>query len=326
MSFARSLTATLLLISVTCAAAPGWHPYPVHLPQFDYQGDKLKQAWPQLTQATFIAYPSAANLRAEAQRFPALEQYSRQQASQNNAHPALKAALDGNYQPLSEAIAQVWRFHFEGDFQQAYQLGSQLGPAGFIPALYSRLMHTALLEPDKQKRLAVYREVSALSAELLPKAPDHAFALFGLAYAHARELELLGTSEATATGYLSETRDTLEQLQQQYPQRALYPAMLGGLHAGVVERVGSFIGRVTYGSSESAALQAFSQALELESDLPVILNEYAKALIRLDEEEYADQIRQVLQRCAELPVYSAEEALNRDSCQNRLSASVIAGN
>ena len=315
-------TWALLLLTLTLSTSASdtrWHPYPEHLPQFDYQGDKLKQAWPQLTRATFIDYPSADNLQAEAQRYPQLMAYARQQAQQADAHPALKAALAGNYQPLADAVAEVWRLHFEGQFEKAYTLGSRLGPSGFIPALYSRLMHTALLEPDPDRRLAVYREISEMSQELLPRAPDHAFAVFGLAYAHARELELLSTSAATATDYLGQTRDTLEAMKQQYPERALYPAMLGGLHAGVVERVGSFIGRVTYGSTESGALEEFNQALALESELPVILHEYATALARLDDEDYAREIRQVLQLCTQLTVYSAEEALNQQACQNKLS-------
>lgn len=299
--------------------AASWTPYPETLIQFDYSGDKLKQHWPELTKATFIDYPSADNLKKEALQYPKLMEYARQQAQRSDAHPALKAAAADNFEPLASEVQNIWRLHFQGDFEQAYKLGQKLGPAGLIPALYSRLMHTALIESDEAKRLAAYREISVLSEELLPLAPDHTFSLFGLAYAHARELELLSTSAAASTDYLSKTRDMLEQLQQRYPERALYPAMLGGLHAGVVERVGSFIGNMTYGSSESGALEEFSRALELESAIPVILNEYATALTRIDADDFAKEITQALTLCSQLPVYSAEEALNRQACQNKLS-------
>ena len=296
-----------------------WATYPNDLPQFDYSAELLQQNWPLLTQATFIEFPSEENLRNEALKYPKLLEYATEQAQQADAHPALKAAAQDNFAPMATAVQNIWRLHFQGNFEQAYRLGQNLGPAGLIPALYSRLMHTALIEQDADKRLEAYREISALSEELLPMAPDHAFSIFGLAYAHARELELLSTPAAAATNYLSKTRDMLDELQQDYPKRALYPAMLGGLHAGVVERVGSFIGSMTYGSSESGALEEFGRALALESGVPVILNEYATALIRLDEDDYQKEIRQVLTLCTQLPVYSAEEALNQQACQNKLS-------
>lgn len=316
----RLVLITLLFFAATTHATdPSWAPYPEHLPQFDYQGEKLQHAWPTLTMATFIDYPSAESLRAEAHRYPKLLAYSLQQASGDDAHPALKAAAEENFQPLADAVQQVWRLHFQGEFEQAYVLGKQLGPAGLIPALYSRLMHTSLLEQDEEQKLAAFREISTVSEELLPMAPDHAFSQFGLAYAHARELELLSTPAAAATNYLSHSRDTLAELQQRFTGRALYPAMLGGLHAGVVERVGSFIGSMTYGSSESGALEEFGKALELESRLPVILHEYATALMRLDQDDFANEIRQVLTLCTQLVVYSAEEALNQQACKNKLS-------
>lgn len=308
-----------LLSALTQVSADNWAPYPDDLPRFDYSGEKLQQAWPNLTMATFIDYPSAENLRAEAERYPRLISHALKEANLENAHPALKAAAADDFKPMASAVQEIWRLHFQGEFEQAYLLGKQLGPAGLIPALYSRLMHTALLEQDEALKLEAYREISELSEELLPLAPDHAFSLFGLAYAHARELELLSTPAAAATNYLGKTRDILAELQQRFDGRALYPAMLGGLHAGVVERVGSFIGSMTYGSSESGALEEFNKALELESRLPVILNEYATALIRLDDEEYAKEIRQVLTFCSQLQVYSAEEALNQQACKNKLS-------
>ncbi len=296
-----------------------WAPYPKHLSQFDYSGEKLQQHWPELTKATFIEFPSAENLRKEALRYPKLMAYSREQAQQRDAHPALQAVAEDNFEPLATAVQHIWRLHFQGDFEQAYQLGKKLGPAGLIPALYSRLIYTTLIEKDDAKRLTAYREISHRSNQLLPLAPDHAFSLFGLAYAHARELELMSTSAAASTDYLSQTQDILERLQKRYPQRALYPAMLGGLHAGVVERVGSIIGTMTYGSSESGALKAFSRALSLESGVPVILNEYAAALTRMDASDFAKDISRALTRCIQLPVFSAEEALNRQACQNKLS-------
>ncbi|WP_419813160.1 hypothetical protein [Bacterioplanoides sp.] len=310
-----------------------WLSYPDSLPVFDYSGDKLKQHWPELTKATFIAFPSADNLAEQAQRYPQLldTNWNAPDSDSANAqpqpvHPAVSQAINGDFQPLSAAVTQVWRFHFQGQFQQAYELGIQLGPAGLIPAFYARLMHTAFLQHDPQTRLHHYQEIISYSEALLPLVPDHPDALFGAAYAYARELELLATSAAVGSGHLSIARDMLKEMQQQFPDRALYFAIEGALQAGVVERVGSFLGRITYGSTESGALTRFQKALTLENQLPVILNEYAIALTRLDHKEYAGEIQQLLTQCAQLEVFSAEEALNQQACQNKLSQLTLAGN
>ncbi len=152
---------------------------------------------------------------------------------------------------------------------------------------------------------------------LLPLAPDYAFAEFGLAYA-CLAFSNYWTPRRHGDRLWRQPRMPAANLQERYPQQALYPAMLGGLHAGVVERVGSFVGRITYGSTESRALAAFSRALELQNQLPVIYNEYVNALARLDEDKYHDSMITLLQQCVKLPVLSAEEALNRQVCANHL--------
>lgn len=310
---------SVLLLSFCCQAfAADWQPYPADLPQFDYSDNRLQEFWPQLNQGPGLPFPDESALRALLDKYPQLLDYSQDQARLPEAHPALKALLTDNLQPLAEASQQVWRLHYEGHFQQAYELGRQLGPVGAIPALYSKLMYAALIVQDKDAKLALFREAAAESERLLPLAPDYAFAEFGLAYAHARILELLDTSAATATGFLGDTQDSMAELQERYPQQALYPAMLGGLHAGVVERVGSFVGRITYGSTETRALEAFKRALELQNKLPVIYNEYVNALARLDADKYRDRMITLLQQCVTLPVLSAEEALNRQVCADHL--------
>lgn len=321
-----------LMIRVTdvMATEPGhWVNYPDTLPKFDYSGDKLRQHWPQLTKSSFLPYPSAEQLQSIASQFPSLihQQYKHPATVHSTSvHPALIKARAGDFNALSEAITQVWRYHYQGEFEEAYTLGIQLGYAGLIPAFYAKMMYTTLLESGPERRLKSFQEVIELSETIAEHTANYLPALFGLTYAYARELELLPTSAAVRSGHLEAANDLLTQLREQFPQRAIYPAMLGGLHAGVVERVGSFVGRLTYGSTESRAINYFQTAIELENELPVIFNEYAKAMIRLDSDKFATPIEQALKHCVSLPVFSAEEALNQQACQNKLSTLTLAGN
>ncbi|ASP38780.1 hypothetical protein CHH28_08830 [Bacterioplanes sanyensis] len=313
------LLAALVCVQVIAAQPESWHAYPGELPAFDYSGERLQQYWPQLTAASDLPFPDQAQLQALLQRYPKLQRRMLELAQQPHAHPALKALAQQQWQPLADAMQQVWRLHFSGQFQQAYELGVQLGPVGNIPALYSRLMYLTLLEPNEDARLAGFHQVSEHSRQLLPLAPEHAFARFGLAYAQARTLELLSTSAAASSGLLDDTRERLQQLQQQAPQSALYPAALGGLHAGIVERVGSFVGRLTYGASADKAVMELEKASQLQPGLPVIHYEFARSLRRLDDSDYLPRIQQLLQQCQQLSVYSAEEALNQQNCHTMWS-------
>ena len=298
--------------------ASNWQDYPPGLPSFDYAGERLQQHWPQLNLGTAQPWPDANFFRTMLQQYPQLQEYSLNLARQPDAHPALQALLQDDLQPLAAATQQVWRLHYQGQFQQAYELGMQLGPAGAVPALYAKLMHATLLTNDPERKLTLFREAAAESERLLPLAPDYAFAEFGLHYARARILELLDTGAASSSGFLGSTKNALQELSERDPEQALYPAALGGVQAGIVERVGSFVGRLTYGATESRAIAAFEQALLLQPGLPVIYQEFSTALARLNASKYHQRIQELLQRCVELPVYSAEEALNQARCAARL--------
>jgi len=314
------LSVLVFLVAAAGIQAETWTPYPSGLPQFDYQGERLAQFWPQLMMGPARPFPTADYLQDYFRRYPAVLSRTRELAAAADAADALKAVNDHNFEPLAQAVQQVWRLHYEGRFKQARQLGLSLGPVGAIPGLYAQMMYATLIVSEPEEKLRLLREAAALSEQLLPLAADDAFARFGLAYARARILELLPTSEASASGYLGDTRDTLQSLMEENPGNPLYPAMLGGIHAGVVARVGGFLGRLTYGSSTSKAIAAFDQALANEPRLPVIYFEYARALGMIDAEKYRQTQQQLRQACLQQQVFSAEEALNQRQCREQLPA------
>lgn len=296
-----------------------WQPYPATLPVFDYQGDRLQQQWPILAAGTRLPWPDEAYMAQMIADYPALHEYTQQLVNEGHSHPALIAALKEDYSPLAQQIQQVWRLHFEGHYQQAYNLGMQLGPAGYLPAIYSKLIHITFLVESAEQKEQQFQQVNQLAITLKPMAEDYPFLDFGDAYQMARRLELMSTSAAASSGLMSDTMEILEALYQQDPDSPLYPAMLGGIHAGVIERVGGFVGKMTYGVSATEAIEMFEKALLKEARLPVLYNEFAQALQRLDAEDHKEKIRSLLERCTLLVPYSAEEALNQDKCIQQIS-------
>lgn len=300
--------------------ANSWPTYPKDLPQFDFSGDKLKQSWPHISKVTHLPYPDAKIILKELNARPELHKKLKLEAQNANAHPAIKSLAAGDAQPMAKEVQDIWRDHFSGRFEQAYNKGIKLGLLGNIPALHSKLMTAILLVEDKDKKLKMLKEVEEVISKNVELSNGMPFVVFGQVYARMRMLELLSTTEATSTGYISASKESTLELQKQFPKRAIYPAMLGGMYAGIVERVGSFMGNISFGATEDKALKQLKNAVKLEKSLPVIYNEYALALTRMDESKHKKDIIRVLNACLKLTPMNAEEALNHRQCKQKLDA------
>lgn len=317
--FSLPVFASNSLEPVEETSVKAWPQYPADLPQFDYSGDKLQKNWQLLSAGTRLPWPSVDFITSMMKKFPVLSKRLHTLAKKEGSHPALKPILKQDYEPLSLAIQQVWRLHYQGQFEQAYNLGMQLGPAGLLPALYSKLIHTTFLITDADEKEEKFIEVESFTAPLITHAPNFSFLLFGDAYQKARRLELMSTTAATASGLLGPTQEVLQELNSQDPENILYSSMLAGIDAGIIERVGGFIGGMTYGADEEKAVSLFDQSVEKEKRLAVIYNEFALMLIRLDDSDYDEKLDQLLATCISMATFSAEEALNQNNCKKLVS-------
>jgi len=303
------------------AFATDWKDYPEELEQFDFSGDKLQQQWQDLTRLTRVEYPDVDWIKSMMADYPRLAHHMMVLGSDPETHPAVfKAIQDSDYSDLAHAVQEVWRLHYSGQYEKAYELGMQLGPVGEVPAIYSRLVHATLLIDDHDDKMEEFEEAAALSNEGLTLAPEYRFAEFGLVYAKVRMLELMSTGEARSSGYIPIAQDKLDKLQEYAPDRGAYPLTRGGLEAGIVERVGSFLGSITYGATESSAIENFEKAQKLLPDMAIVYNEYSVGLIRLDEDDFRKDIRKLLNTCMAIEPVNAEDALNQMHCRRTLKS------
>lgn len=303
------------------AFATDWKDYPEELEQFDFSGDKLQQQWQDLTRLTRVEYPDVDWIKSMMADYPRLAHHMMVLGSDPETHPAVfKAIQDSDYSDLAHAVQEVWRLHYSGQYEKAYELGMQLGPVGEVPAIYSRLVHATLLIDDHDDKMEEFEEAAALSNEGLTLAPEYRFAEFGLVYAKVRMLELMSTGEARSSGYIPIAQDKLDKLQEYAPDRGAYPLTRGGLEAGIVERVGSFLGSITYGATKSSAIENFEKAQKLLPDMAIVYNEYSVGLIRLDEDDFRKDIRKLLNTCMAIEPVNAEDALNQMHCQRTLKS------
>lgn len=326
ISFSLSLFSGLLYSSFVHSSPQAvsqnnltWNSYPSDLQQFDYSGDQLQQHWTQLAAATNLPWPDAAFIQNIMTRFPLLSERLMSLAKQETSHPALKSATIGNFQPLALIVQQIWRLHFQGQYEEAYSLGSNIGPIGLGPALYTKLIYITHLVPDPKEKERLLLEVDATVKSILPYAKNYSFILFADSYQKARRLELMSTTEASSSGLIDATQQRLRFLTEVDHGNPLYGVILAGIDVGIIERVGNFVGSMTYGADEDESISMFKKALNSQPHLAVLYNEFALAMLRLDDSDYDLLLLDTLTKCVQLPTLSAEEALNKKSCRNLLN-------
>lgn len=301
------------------AHATEWQKYPKSLNQFAFPDDALRTQWDTLTRLTQVPYPDETWIKSMMIEHPRLAHQMMILGSNPESHHAVyKGIQQGIYSDLAASLQEVWRLHYRGQYNEAYELGMQLGPLGMVPAIYSRLVHASLLIDAPDEKMNEFSAAIALSNEVLALAPEYRFAEFGLVYAKARVLELLSTGKARSSGYISMTQEGLDRLQDLAPERGAYPLTRGALEAGIVERVGSFLGSMTYGASKGSAIENFELAHKLLPEMAIVYNEYSLGLQRLDEKDFDTKIRSLLNTCIRLTPVNAEEALNQMHCEQRL--------
>lgn len=316
---ATAVASTTPTTTAAQSTKANWPGYPDSLPAYEYPGTQLAEHWTELTALIHIPYPDAGWIEETLNTHPALQAAMAAAARDPATDKSLIAASQGNYQPLAEQLQQVWRLHYGGHYEQAWRLGNQLGPLGEIPANYARLINASFILTDKSAKLAEFRACAESSQASLQLAPDYALSEYGLVYARVRILELLDNTQARSSGYIDFAQKSLASLARNFPQEPVYKVTQGGLEAGIVARIGSFLATLTYGVSEDSAVSAFNSALQVpKARKPTVLHEFATAMKRMSADNYRDSIRQLRSLCANADVASAEEALVQQQCRAEL--------
>lgn len=300
-----------------------FQPWPEAFPAYNFSRADVAAQWQQLTGGKRGPFPSAATLKDEAARYPALMQLTQQTVHANRNHPRLKnMAFDWSEQDYTIAaaiIADAWVALFNGDFAKAWELGQLVGPPGYFPALYALALHAQYLEPDPEQRIAQLEQVITETRALLEQAPDHLFLQFGHAYAKSRRLEPMGMLEARSTGFLEEILAVLEKLDQQDPDNLYTVTLRGAVYAGTLEKAGNMLARMTYRIRPAMVDEAFAKALALNTQgyaAPML--EYAIALEKFAGKDRRDDIHKLLQQASAVKPDSAEAALHQQEAKQRL--------
>ncbi|MFP6849144.1 MAG: hypothetical protein VCA57_10600 [Pseudomonas sp.] len=300
----RTFIALLAACSFSAVAADNWNPFPYDQSAYDYSGDKLRQAWPQLTRGFGSDYP-----------FPDAEWVINMATSYPQALEKTVLANTGftgkpeEAKVYAEKLQDVWRLTFRGDFAEAKQQGLALGIGGQVPAMLAQVVYAMFLVPDQAEKHKLLEEVISYTDQAGELVQADTVAQFGRIYAKARLGEELSVPVVLKRGYTSQIPEELNALLAKHPQQPYALALYGGYEAGVIRKVGKLVGRMTYGVSADKMEKYFSSSFKAQDNLPIGHYEYANALTYVYGDDEQAKALQHLKLAVAIKPINAMEAL-----------------
>ena len=212
--------------------------------------------------------------------------------------------------PATESVQEAWRYYHAGEFQKAYDTGLAAGLDGYNVANKAAMIYANYLEPDDKKKLEIFQDISARCDELQKAQPKNANAFYIQAYALGRYSQGISVMKALTQGLGSKIKAALETALKLDPKHADAHSALGAYHAEVIDKVGSMVGKVTYGASKDAAGKHFETCMQLAPDSAIGSIEYANALILLHGKSKMNDAIKLYQQAAECEPVDAMERLD----------------
>jgi len=229
---------------------------------------------------------------------------------------ALKKAWDelhrGDQEPFpaTPELQEAWRCFHRGEFQEAVRLADACGLAGHAVANKATGIYATYLEDDQKQQINCFEtaiERAERAIEAFPDDPNsHYFHAFNL----GRYSQSISVVKALRQGVGGKIFISLQRALKLQPLHAEAHTALGMYHAEIIDKVGKLIGGMTYGASESKALQHFHKALELTPRAPIARIEYANGLYLMYGENRLDEVSDLYVAAAETVPLDAMEKLD----------------
>jgi hypothetical protein len=105
-------------------------------------------------------------------------------------------------------------------------------------------------------------------------------------------------------------KDALEHTIKLQPRHADAHVALAVFHAEVIDKVGSLIGGMTYGTKKEVGLKLFQDALKLNPDSPIGMIECANGLLMLEGEKKMGEATRLYEQAAAIKPMDATEWLD----------------
>jgi tetratricopeptide (TPR) repeat protein len=233
--------------------------------------------------------------------------YRYDEARLQEAWPRLHAG-DLEPWPRSQRLVDAWIAFHAGEFDSACKLGLDEGMDGYAVANKAAAVHAVYLEKTAARKLERLLQVAQRCEEQQAAQPGNPAAFYWHGYALVRYSQEISMAKALAEGIAGKVRKSLERALELAPRHADAHIALGVYHAGIIDKVGELVARLTWSVGRDEAVRHFQVALELNPESAIARVEYAEALVVLDGQT---KVKQAIVLCQQAAAIAPQDALER---------------
>ena len=218
----------------------------------------------------------------------------------------------GDCEPLPKdtAVLEAWAAFHAGSFEQAVALADEIGVSAHAIANKATGIHATYLEENEKRQLGLFETAIARAEKAIAQVPEDPNAHYFHAFNLGRYSQSISVVKAVKQGFAGKIRASLERALELEPQHADAHTALGLYHAEIIDKIGKLIGSVTYGASESEAIEHLETAIELAPESPIARIEYANGLYLLFGDKRLDEVTDLYVKASEMTPRDAMERLD----------------
>ena len=222
--------------------------------------------------------------------------------------PVLAAALCLPADAVADSFETAQAAYDDGRFLQAAEIAEALGTArGLTLANLSLVTHGYYIAEDAEKQ-ALYERAMALGERAVELDPGDAEGTLRWGQAMGRYTQTIGVVKAFRQGYAGRIRDAFEAALAIDSDMAEAHISMGAWHAEGIKE-GGFMARVTLGASKKTGAEHYERGFELDPESKVVVYEYARGLLMLNERRNRKRAREMYALALEIPSVSAANRL-----------------
>jgi tetratricopeptide (TPR) repeat protein len=218
---------------------------------------------------------------------------------------------DNEPYPKDAALQDAWRAFHAGDFATAAEAEGSL-------AIKATSIYANHVEKKDAAKVKLFQEAMAMSEALMKAEPKNANAYYQYAYAAGRYSQSISVMKALKEGYGGKIKTALETALKLDAKHADAHTAMGAYHAEIIDKVGSMVGKLTYGADKDLAVKHFETAIKLNPQSPVAHVEFANGLLMLFKDKEIDKATSLYEKAAKLKARDAMEQMDIEVAKSEL--------
>jgi tetratricopeptide (TPR) repeat protein len=215
--------------------------------------------------------------------------------------------------PADKTLQEAWRCFHRGDFGQAVAQADETGLAGHAVANKATGIYATYLETDHPRQVKCFQAAIARAERAIAQFPDDPNSHYFHAFNLGRYSQSISIVKALKQGVGGKILKSLQKALELQPRHAEAHTAMGMYHAEIIDKVGKLIGGMTYGASESKAMEHFETAIELTPMAPIAHIEFGNGLYLLYGEREINRVSELYVMASEMTPRDAMEKLDVES-------------